>query len=104
MGDTLRNLALVAALVGIGLPFAVCDGPAAAAGKKKQPPAAAQQAQPSDDDSGGGEDKAKSAVLVQQIFEGGVKAYQVGKYDEALRAFEAAIRAGMPSQQMPKVL
>ena len=103
MGDILRNLALVAALLGMALPVAVCDSPAAAAGKKKQPPAQSQQAAPSDDDSGG-DDKAKAAVLVQQIFEGGIKAYQVGKYEEALRAFEAAIRTGMPSQQMPRVL
>lgn len=102
MGDILRNLALVAALVGITLPVAVCDGPAQAAGKKKQPPAASQQAAPDEDSAG--DDKGKSAVLVQQIFDGGVKAYQVGKYEEALRAFEAAIRTGMPSQQMPRVL
>lgn len=98
MGVRLRNSALIAGLVALMLPVAAYDDPAYAAGKKKPP--AAQES----DGEGGGGDPAKSAQLVQQIFDGGVKAYGVGKYEEALRAFEAAIRAGMPSQQMPRVL
>jgi len=81
MGEKLRTLALVAGLLAVSLPTAVFaagnDGPA---------------------------DSAKSSQLVQQIFDGGIKAYGVGKYEEAMRAFEAAIRTGMPSQQMPRVL
>jgi hypothetical protein len=41
---------------------------------------------------------------VQQAFEGGIKAYGSGKYEEALRAYEAAIRGGLPSAQMPRIL
>lgn len=104
MGNIVRSLALLAGLLAFALPVAAYDGPAQSnAGKKpsgaKQ--AAAKQA-PSDEE--GGEDSTKSAALVQQIFDGGIKAYGAGKYEEALRAFEAAIRAGMPSNQMPRVL
>lgn len=104
MGETLRILALIAGLVALALPAAAYDGPAQSNAGKKQPAskqAAAKQASPGQE---GGEDGTKSAALVQQIFEGGVKAYGLGKYDEAQRAFEAAIRAGMPSNQMPRVL
>jgi len=91
----LRILALIAGLMAVALPIAAHAAPSQS-GKK---PAAAKQA---DDDSA--DDKGKSAALVQQIFEGGIKAYNAGKFDEAQRAFEAAIRAGLPSHQMPRVL
>lgn len=83
MGEKLRTLALVAGLLAVALPAAVFAAPAG---------------------DGEGADKTKSAQLVQQIFDGGIKAYGVGKYEEAMRAFEAAIRTGMPSHQMPRVL
>lgn len=79
MGDMVRILALIAGLWALALPVAAANEP------------------PEDG-------AAKSGVLVQQIFEGGIKAYGLGKYDEAMRAFEAAIRAGMPANQMPRVL
>ena len=101
MGDFLRILALIVGLVAVALPAAAFDGPTQ--NGKKSAPAAKQQQAPADDDAGG-EDKGKSAALVQQIFEGGIKAYNAGKFEEAQRAFEAAIRAGLPSQQMPRVL
>ncbi len=41
---------------------------------------------------------------MQQAFDAGIKAYGVGKNEEALRAFEAAIRGGLPSAQMPRML
>jgi hypothetical protein len=80
MGEMVRILALIMGLLALALP-------ATAQSNDDSPP-----------------DSTKSAQLVQQIFEGGIKAYGVGKYDEAMRAFEAAIRTGMPSQQMPRVL
>lgn len=94
----LRILALVVGLLAFALPASAFDGPTQA---NKKPAAAAKQASPEQE---AGEDKSKSAALVQQIFNGGIKAYSVGKYEEALRAFEATIRAGLPSQQMPRVL
>lgn len=98
MGDMLRILALIAGLAAVALPIAVHAAPESGVGKKQ---ATAKQA-PSEEESG--EDGPKSAQLVQQIFEGGIKAYNVGKYEEAMRAFEAAIRTGMPSHQVPRVL
>ena len=53
---------------------------------------------------GAGDEKSKTAALVQQAFDAGIKAYGVGKNEEALRAFEAAIRGGLPSAQMPRML
>ncbi len=100
MGEKLRSLALFAGLLAFALPIAAYDGAAAQSNGGKKP-SAAKQAPPEEDS---GEDKGKSVQLVQQIFDGGVKAYAAGKYEEALRAFEAAIRTGMPSQQMPRVL
>ena len=110
MGDFLRIFALIVGLVALALPAAALDGPTqGGAGKKPaakqaaaKQSAASKQEEPADEEPG--QDKGKSAVLVQQIFEGGIKAYQVGKYEEAQRAFEAAIRTGMPSEQMPRVL
>jgi hypothetical protein len=94
MGQSLRIHGLVAGLLVVLVPLAAYAAPKKPAAAKESPPAEEQ-----------GEDTAaKSGVLVQQIFEGGVKAYGVGKYEEAMRAFEAAIRAGMPSNQMPRVL
>ncbi len=42
--------------------------------------------------------------MVQQAFDAGIKAYGAGKNEEALRAFEAAMRGGLPSAQMPRML
>lgn len=103
MGEMLRILALVVGLLAFALPASAVDGPSPAhSGKKAKSAPAAKQEAPANEDAG--EDKSKSAALVQQIFDGGIKAYSAGKYEEALRAFEATIRAGLPSQQMPRVL
>ncbi|MFA5900692.1 MAG: SPOR domain-containing protein [Hyphomicrobium sp.] len=87
----LRILGLIAAMLVFALPAPSYAAPS-------------QGKQPAQADANPDADKGKSAALVQQIFDGGIKAYGVGKYDEAQRAFEAAIRAGMPSNQMPRVL
>ncbi len=97
MGDVLRKLALVLSLAAIALPAAAFDGPPQKGAAKKS---AAQQEQPSD----AADDKSKTAAMVQQAFDGGIKAYGAGKYEEALRAFEAAMRGGLPGEQMPRAL
>jgi tetratricopeptide (TPR) repeat protein len=99
MGDVLRILTVLAVVFAVTLPAAAFDAPAKQTGGKK---AGAQKeekaaAQP-------GDEKSKTAVLVQQAFDAGIKAYGVGKNEEALRAFEAAIRGGLPSAQMPRLL
>lgn len=100
MGDVLRTLALLVAVVALALPAAAFDGPA----QSKKPAAKQQQKDAKKDDAGDGEDAGKGAALVQQAFEGGITAYRAGKLDEAQRAFEAAIRGGLPSSQMPRAL
>jgi len=93
-----RILALSVGLFALALPAAAFDGPPKGAAKK---PPQSQQSQEAPDSP---EDKGKAAALVQQIFEGGIKAYNAGKFEDAQRAFEAAIRTGMPTHQMPRVL
>ncbi len=103
MGDFLRNLTLVVAVAALALPAVAFDGPTQQTGAKKSTAAAKEQKEPAAADAAADE-KSKTAAMVQQAFEGGIKAYGVGKYDEAQRAFEAAIRGGLPSAQMPRLL
>jgi SPOR domain len=102
MGDVLRNLTLLVAMAALALPAAAIDGPTQKSGAKKSTAAAKkQQEEPAE---AAGDDKAKTAALVQQTFDAGIKAYGVGKNEEALRALEAAMRGGLPSAQMPRAL
>lgn len=103
MGDVLRNLMFAAAAAAFALPAAAFDGPTQQSGPKKST-AAPKEQQGSPPAAAAADEKSKSAALVQQAFDGGIKAYGVGKYEEALRAFEAAIRGGLPSSQMPRLL
>jgi tetratricopeptide (TPR) repeat protein len=101
MGDVLRNLTRLLAVAALALPAAAFDGPTQKAGAKKSTAAQKEQKEAPE---GAGDDKSKTAALVQQAFDAGIKAYGVGKNEEALRAFEAAIRGGLPSAQMPRML
>ena len=101
MGDFLRNLTLLAAVAALALPAVAFDGPTQQSGAKKSTAAKKQQEEPAE---GSGDEKSKTAVLIQQTFDAGIKAYGAGKNEEALRAFEAAMRGGLPSAQMPRAL
>ncbi len=102
MGDVLRNLTLLAAAAVLALPAVAFDGPTQQSGAKKSTAAAKkQQEEPAE---AAGDEKGKTAALVQQTFDAGIKAYGSGKNDEALRALEAAMRGGLPSAQMPRAL
>ncbi|MBC7831406.1 MAG: hypothetical protein H7Y62_05240, partial [Hyphomicrobium sp.] len=102
MGDVLRNLTLLAAVVALSLPAVAFDGPTQQSGAKKSTAAAKkQQEEPAE---AAGDEKGKAAALVQQTFDAGIKAYGAGKNEEALRAVEAAMRGGLPSAQMPRAL
>ena len=102
MGDFLRNLTLFAAVAALALPAVAFDGPTQQSGAKKSTAAAKkQQEEPAE---AAGDEKGKAAALVQQTFDAGIKAYGAGKNEEALRAFEAAMRGGLPSAQMPRAL
>ncbi|MEO8421811.1 MAG: SPOR domain-containing protein [Hyphomicrobium sp.] len=95
MGDVLRILTVLAAVFAVTLPAAALDAPAKKAGAQKEEKVTPESA---------GDEKSKTAAMVQQAFEAGIKAYGAGKNEEALRAFEAAIRGGLPSAQMPRML
>ena len=97
----LRNLTLVAAVAALALPAVAFDGPTQQSGAKKPTAAAKKQEEPAE---AAGDEKSKTAALVQQTFDAGIKAYGAGKNEEALRAFEAAMRNGLPSAQMPRAL
>ena len=102
MGDVLRNLTLLAAAAVLALPAVAFDGPTQQSGAKKSTAAAKkQQEEPAE---AAGDEKGKNAALIQQTFDAGIKAYGAGKNEEALRAFEAAMRNGLPSAQMPRAL
>jgi tetratricopeptide (TPR) repeat protein len=101
MGDVLRNLTLLLAVAAFALPAAAFDGPTQKAGARKS---SAAQKEQKEEPEVGGDEKGKTAALVQQAFDAGIKAYGAGKNEEALRAFEAAMRGGLPSAQMPRML
>ena len=101
MGDVLRNLTLVLAVAALALPAVAFDGPTQQSGAKKSTAASKKQEEPA---AAPGDEKSKQAALIQQTFDAGIKAYGAGKSEEALRAFEAAIRGGLPSAQMPRAL
>ena len=100
MGVVLRNLTVLAAVAAFALPAAAFDGPTQQTGAKKS--TAAQKEQKDAPDAG--DEKSKTAAMVQQAFDAGIKAYGAGKNEEALRAFEASMRGGLPSAQMPRML
>ncbi len=101
MGVVLRNLTLLAAVAALALPAVAFDGPTQQSGAKKSTAAKKQQEEPA---QSAGDEKSKTAALIQQTFDAGIKAYGAGKNEEAMRAFEAAIRNGLPSAQMPRAL
>jgi tetratricopeptide (TPR) repeat protein len=105
MGNVLRNLTVLAAALALALPAAAFDGPTQQTGAKKstaekKSTANEKEASP----EGAADEKSKTAAMVQQAFDAGIKAYGAGKNEEALRAFEAAMRGGLPSSQMPRML
>jgi len=104
-----RILMLCAILVAATLPAAAFDGPTqTTGGKKSTKPGAAKPAadKPAaeNENSGAADEKGKAVAAAQQALDAGIKAYGAGKSEEALRAFEAALRGGLPSQQMARML
>ena len=103
MGDFLRNLTLLLAVAAFAAPAVAFDGPTQKAAAKKSTATAKQEKEAAPAESAADE-KGKAAALVQQAFDGGIKAYGSGKFEEAQRAFDAAVRGGLPSAQMPRLL
>jgi len=125
MGHLLRSLAVVAVLVAGASPLAAFQGPVMGPTEpaKTAPakPAKEKRAQPAKANKA---DKAstakpteaktstpstppdeKTAATTQRMLDTGIAAYEAGNEDEAMRAFDTAIRSGgLASQQMAKAL
>ncbi len=109
MGDVVRILMLCAILAAATLPAAAFDGPTQSTGAKKSTKAGTDKAaadKPAADNqnSASADEKGKAAAMAQQALDAGIKAYGAGKSEEALRAFDAALRGGLPSPQMARML
>ncbi|HEX9882054.1 MAG TPA: SPOR domain-containing protein [Hyphomicrobium sp.] len=102
MGHLLRSLAVVAALVAGALPLGAFEGPAQSAAGSKTAPAKGTEAK-----NGAAPAKAedKAATTTQRMLDSGVAAYEAGKTDQAIRAFDKAISGGgLANQQMARAL
>lgn len=106
MGYLARLLAASAILLAGLAPLAAFDGPTQSTGPAKKAPANATPApgeeQKADDKSA--DDKSKSAATAERTLEAGVKAYEGGKYRQAIRAFDAALQGTLNTQQVARAL
>ncbi len=104
MGQLLRTLAVVAAVAAGASLLLAFDAPAQAADGSKTAPAKG----PGPGSAAPGA-KAKAAedspaAIAQRMVDAGVAAYQAGRTDQAIRAFDAAISGGLSNQQMARAL
>ncbi len=116
MGQLLRSLAVVAALLVGAPPLAAFQGPVQTpSGPKKAPAKPAEQKaveqKPAEQKAAEQKGKPsppkddKAAKATQRMLDTGVAAYEAGKLNEAFRAFDTAIHSGgLKSQQLAKAL
>ena len=102
MGHIARILAALALLAAGSLPLAAFDGPTQTTGSKKKAAAAAKPADEPAEKEGGENDKQKVAVLAQRALEAGIKLYECGKSDEAVKTLDVALHGGLSSQQVAR--
>src|SRR5207244_4630545 len=100
MGHIGRILAALALFAASSLPLAAFDGPTQTTGSKKKAPATAKPADEPAEKDGGQDDKQKAAVLAQRALEAGIKLYEPGKSDEAVKTLDVALHGGLGSQQV----
>ena len=101
----MRILAYTAFLIVVGVwPAAAFDGPTQAAGGKKSAPAPGSSAKPGAA-KGATEVKPASAPPGQKLYNAGIKAYESGKFSEAIKHLSSAVRSGdLEKPQMAKAL
>jgi tetratricopeptide (TPR) repeat protein len=106
MGHIARILAALAILAAGTLPLAAFDGPTQTTAPKKKAGAADKAATdaPADPKSGVADEKQKIAELAQRTLDAGIKAFQAGKSDEAIKGLDAALHAGLSGQQTARAL
>jgi hypothetical protein len=102
MGHIARILAALALFAAGSLPLAAFDGPTQTTGSKKKAPATAKPADEPAEKDGGQDDKQKAAVLAQRALEAGIKLYESGKSDEAVKTLDVALHGGLGSQQVAR--
>jgi hypothetical protein len=105
MGSVARILATLAILAAGTMPLAAFDGPTqTTAGSKKAGAAGKAPADAATPDAAA-EAKSKATDTAQRTIDAGIKAYEVGKSDEAVRAFDTVVRAGgLSNPQMARTL
>lgn len=101
----MRILAYTAFLIVVGVwPAAAFDGPTQAAGGKKSASAPGSSAKPGAA-KGAAEVKPVSAPPGQKLYSAGIKAYEAGKFSEAIKHLSSAVRSGdLGKPQMAKAL
>ena len=101
----MRILAYTAFLIVVGVwPAAAFDGPTQSAGGKKSAPAPGSSAKPGAA-KGAAEVKPVSAPPGQKLYGAGIKAYEAGKFSEAIKQLSSAVRSGdLEKSQMAKAL
>jgi tetratricopeptide (TPR) repeat protein len=106
MGHSARILAAVAIIAAGTLPLAAFDGPTQSTAPKKKAGATNKPADAAaaDQTSGAADEKQKIAELAQRTLDAGIKAFQAGKSDEAIKALDAALHAGLNGQQTARAL
>jgi SPOR domain len=102
MGHIARILAALAILAAGSLPLAAFDGPTQTTGSKKKAGATSKPADEPAEKEGGENDKQKVAVLAQRALEAGIKLYESGKTDEAVKTLDVALHGGLSSQQVAR--
>ena len=102
MGHIARILAALAILAAGSLPLAAFDGPTQTTGSKKKAGATSKPADEPAEKEGGEDDKQKVAVLAQRALEAGIKLYESGKTDEAVKTLDVALHGGLSSQQVAR--
>ncbi len=102
MGHIARILAALAILAAGSLPLAAFDGPTQTTGSKKKAGATSKPADEPAEKEGGEDDKQKVAVLAQRALEAGIKLYEFGKTDEAVKTLDVALHGGLSSQQVAR--
>jgi len=105
MGQFARILAALAIFAAGTLPLAAFDGPTQTTAPKKKAGAADKPgAAAADQGNSAQDDTQRIAELAQRTLDAGIKAFQAGKSDEAIKGFDAALHGGLKGQQIARAL
>jgi len=89
MGQVVRILSVLAILAASALPLAAFDGPTQTKGASKKADAGGKQEQ-----TAAAGAKSKTATKAQEMLERGIKAFEAGRPNQAVRAFNTALDSG----------